>query len=79
MAKALQGKPSLHLPQPPNIVAVLIDPKTGLKARPNQNDAVIEYFLENKAPKVMAPLREESQEDLEEDDIAEDDDEEHLF
>ncbi|EKD75358.1 MAG: hypothetical protein ACD_44C00154G0003 [uncultured bacterium] len=79
MAKALQGKPSLHLPQPPNIVAVLIDPKTGLKARPNQNDAVIEYFLENKAPKVMAPLREENQEDVEEDDIAEDDDEEHLF
>ncbi len=57
MEKALQGKPSRQLVQPPGVLAVLIDPRTGLKARPHQSDAVIEYFYENKVPQAVAPER----------------------
>ncbi|MBI5448100.1 MAG: penicillin-binding protein 1A [Gammaproteobacteria bacterium] len=68
MEKALQGKPFHQLAQPPGVVSVLIDPKTGLKARPNQSNAVSEYFLESKVPTAVAPLEQvvESTEDAQE-------------
>lgn len=68
MDKALQGKPSHQLPQPPGVTAVLIDPRTGLKARPNQSDAVIEYFIPAKIPKEVASGGAEKARDTEDDD-----------
>lgn len=54
MEKALQNRPEHTMVQPPGLVAMLIDPKTGWKAAPNQPNAVIEYFVENKVPQAQA-------------------------
>jgi penicillin-binding protein 1A len=50
MKVALKGTPEVELKQPENIVAVRIDPNTGLLARSNQADAIIEYFRKNELP-----------------------------
>lgn len=54
MDVALDSRPPRDLVQPSGITALLIDPRTGLKAYKNQNNAVIEYFLDNKVPKAEA-------------------------
>ncbi|STX43114.1 penicillin binding protein 1A [Legionella donaldsonii] len=50
MKVALANMPERELPQPPNIVAVRIDPKTGLLAKNNQPNAIVEYFREHEVP-----------------------------
>lgn len=50
MKVALANMPERELPQPQNIVAVRIDPKTGLLAKNNQPNAIIEYFREQEVP-----------------------------
>ncbi len=55
MGKALDGVPSKPEPQPPGIVTVRIDPQTGLQARPDNPDAIFEYFREGHEPKLEAP------------------------
>jgi penicillin-binding protein 1A len=50
MKVALNGRPERHFRQPEGVVTLRIDPHTGLRARPDQNDAVFEYFTEETAP-----------------------------
>lgn len=50
MKVALQGRPQTRVKQPAGIVSVKIDPTTGLLARPGQNNAIFEIFLEEQAP-----------------------------
>lgn len=50
MKVALEGQPPTYLAQPPGVVSLRIDPATGRQARPDQPDAVFEYFVENNLP-----------------------------
>lgn len=50
MKVALKGKPETELKQPDNVVAVRIDPVSGLLAKPNQESAIIEYFRDKEVP-----------------------------
>ncbi|ASQ45461.1 penicillin-binding protein 1A [Legionella clemsonensis] len=50
MKVALTNLPQKELPQPENIVAVRIDPITGLLAKNNQPNAIVEYFREQDVP-----------------------------
>jgi penicillin-binding protein 1A len=50
MRVALAGKPDLPRPQPNGLVSVRIDPVTGALARPNQENAIFEVFLEENVP-----------------------------
>ena len=54
MKNMLQSQPLADLPQPPNIVTVRIDPKTGLLAYPGQTNAVFEMFAADHVPKQVA-------------------------
>ena len=51
MKFALKGMPEKDMKQPENIVAVKIDPVSGLLANTNQPNAIIEYFRNNEVPK----------------------------
>lgn len=55
MGAALKGDPESTMPQPPGIVTVKIDPKTGLLARPGETDAVFETFRQDRVPKADTP------------------------
>jgi penicillin-binding protein 1A len=50
MKVALKDKPEHEMPQPQNITGAMIDPTNGLLAKPNQTDAIIEYFREGEVP-----------------------------
>ncbi len=50
MRVALKGRPEREMPQPENVVAVRIDPHSGLLAQANQPNAIIEYFREEEIP-----------------------------
>lgn len=50
MKVALNKQPEKFLPQPDNVVAVRIDPKSGLLAPENQPNAIVEYFREGDVP-----------------------------
>lgn len=50
MKVALKDKPETILTQPENIVAVKIDPISGLLAKPNQPNAITELFRNNEVP-----------------------------
>lgn len=50
MKVALKGKPESEMKQPENVVAVRIDPNSGLLARPNQANGIIEYFRNKEVP-----------------------------
>ena len=50
MGAALDGLPERLRTRPEGVVSVKIDPATGLAARPDQADALFEYFLEEDAP-----------------------------
>jgi penicillin-binding protein 1A len=54
MAVALAGKPPAELPEPPGLVAVRIDPDTGLRAPAGARNAITEYFPAGRAPAVEA-------------------------
>lgn len=55
MRVALKDKPEKTLPQPPDIISINIDPKTGLLARGDQSDAEPEYFRIDEVPVRQAP------------------------
>ncbi|STX50717.1 penicillin binding protein 1A [Legionella busanensis] len=55
MKVALQDIPERALPQPKNIVAVRIDPQTGLLAKQNQDNSIVEYFREQDVPNEEGP------------------------
>jgi penicillin-binding protein 1A len=55
MRNALQGQPETIVQQPVDITMVKIDPNTGLLARPDQADAVDEFFTKETAPTQTAP------------------------
>lgn len=50
MKVALKGAPEEEIKQPENVVAVRIDPVTGLQANTNQPNAILEYFRQNEIP-----------------------------
>ncbi|USQ13308.1 penicillin-binding protein 1A [Legionella lytica] len=50
MKVALKGKPEHDMKQPEDVVAVRIDPSSGLLARPNQPNGIIEYFRQKEIP-----------------------------
>ncbi len=50
MKVALKGKPESEMKQPDNVVSVRIDPHSGLLARPDQDNGIIEYFRDNEIP-----------------------------
>lgn len=50
MRDALQGVEEKELEQPPGMVSVRIDPKTGLLANPTTQGAIFEYFLADQVP-----------------------------
>lgn len=55
MKAAHQGKPAADFPPAPGVVRVKIDPKTGLLARDEQENAIEEVFLEGTEPTETAP------------------------
>lgn len=64
MRQALAGKPEHTMPEPPGIVSVKIDPKTGLRARPGQHDAIFEIFRKDNVPTAIAPLAAANENDV---------------
>ena len=52
MREALKGVEEQPLEMPTDMVAILIDPKTGEPARPGQEDAVYEIFTSESAPEI---------------------------
>ncbi len=50
MREALKGKPERSMPEPPDIVRVRIDPRTGMLAYPGDPDAVFEVFVKDTEP-----------------------------
>jgi penicillin-binding protein 1A len=50
MRIALAGKPDSPRPRPNGLVSVRIDPETGALARPDQENAIFEVFLEDNMP-----------------------------
>ncbi|AMP90368.1 penicillin-binding protein 1A [Legionella pneumophila] len=50
MKVALKDKPEVELKQPENVIAVRIDPVSGLLAKSNQENGIIEYFRQNEVP-----------------------------
>ncbi|WP_027950634.1 penicillin-binding protein 1A [Haliea salexigens] len=50
MRGALRDSPDVQPPLPPGVVHVRIDPDTGLLARPGQQNAIFEYFREDRVP-----------------------------
>jgi penicillin-binding protein 1A len=51
MRLALSDKPAHPLAQPANLITVRIDPRTGMRARPGQGNAIFETFRSNHVPK----------------------------
>ncbi|WP_255363144.1 penicillin-binding transpeptidase domain-containing protein, partial [Alcanivorax sp. HI0083] len=56
MGPALEGVPDRQLEQPSGIATVRIDPDSGLLARPENPDAIREYFIQSQVPD-MEPAR----------------------
>jgi len=54
MRLALKGLPEHTMPQPPDIISVRIDPRSGLLARPEQKNAVFEVFRKDHQPTSFA-------------------------
>ena len=55
MQNALAGKPENTLKQPEGITTVRIDPRTGLLAAADQENAIFEFFTTDKVPQETAP------------------------
>lgn len=56
MQKALQDKPEKTIPQPEDVISVKIDPETGFLARPDQAEAIFEYFQKDHVPETVATV-----------------------
>ena len=57
MNAALEGVPEHEFMKPDGVVTVKIDPVTGMLARPDQSEAISEYFLEERSPANVDGLR----------------------
>ncbi len=55
MSHALKGMPEQSMPEPPDIVSVRIDSKTGLLARQGQQHAIFELFRRKDVPTQLSP------------------------
>jgi penicillin-binding protein 1A len=55
MRVALDGVPESQWLQPPGVVTMKIDPRSGEPAPPEQGDAIFEYFLAEHAPAYRPP------------------------
>ncbi len=64
MRQALHGTAEHTMPRPPGLVTVKIDPKTGLRARPGQTNAIFETFRKQYVPTLSAPAAAASQNDV---------------
>ncbi|MCK5452911.1 MAG: peptidase, partial [Calditrichia bacterium] len=53
MGKALKGKSEAPLEQPPGLVTVKIDPKTGQLADSRTPNAIFEIFRSDRIPKIL--------------------------
>ncbi|MFC1749217.1 penicillin-binding protein 1A [Pseudomonadota bacterium] len=60
MKEALRDMPETPLVEPPGLITVRIDPKTGLLANTQQKDAIFETFRANHVPERRAPESDES-------------------
>ncbi|KTD07154.1 penicillin-binding protein 1A [Legionella jamestowniensis] len=67
MKVALANLPQKELPQPENVVAVRIDPVTGLLAKNNQPNAIIEYFREQDVPGTESSASDDTETSMEAD------------
>nr|WP_237758249.1 penicillin-binding protein 1A [Legionella londiniensis] len=65
MKIALKDVPEQERKQPENVVAVSIDPKTGLLANSNQKNAILEYFREEEVPTIEGTQEIESSQEEE--------------
>ncbi|MBE0506325.1 MAG: PBP1A family penicillin-binding protein [Marinospirillum sp.] len=54
MKVALQNQPERVLDRPEGLVTVRIDPDTGLRARPGQQDAMFEIFYQERVPEELS-------------------------
>ncbi len=59
MKQALQGTESQNLPMPAGIVRTRIDPDSGLLARSDQDNAMVEYFRKGSVPRRYAQRTQE--------------------
>lgn len=66
MRVALQGVPEDTREQPPGVVTMKIDPKTGEPAPPDQQNAIFEYFLAEHVPSVRATTTQSTEADSKE-------------
>ncbi len=55
MTSALEGRPHLDFPRPPNIVVAAVDPETGLLPWPGHPNPIDEEFLDGTVPTQTAP------------------------
>jgi penicillin-binding protein 1A len=55
MRVALEGVPESSWPQPPGVVTMKIDPRSGEPAAPEQGNAIFEYFLAEHTPVYRPP------------------------
>ncbi len=55
MRTALQDTPVIERPMPPGLVTIRINPKTGLRASPNDDNAIFEIFHSEKMPHNSLP------------------------
>ena len=62
MQRAHAKRPNTRFVQPPSILAISIDPATGLLAGPGQLDARMEEFLPGTEPTQIAPAPEAPEE-----------------
>ena len=51
MRPALKGTPEMPLEEPPSLVSVRIDAKTGLPTSADNKNAIFEFFRANHVPK----------------------------
>ena len=54
MRSALANTPESTMPEPPDIITVRIDPRSGLLAAPEQSNAIFEIFRKDHQPTQLA-------------------------
>ncbi|WP_404420087.1 penicillin-binding protein 1A [Marinospirillum sp.] len=60
MRVALEGQPQRTMDRPEGLVTVRIDPETGLRARPGQDNAIFELFYQERVPEALPATRSRS-------------------
>lgn len=60
MRVALEDEPERSLERPEGLITVRIDPETGLRARPDQDNAIFELFYRERTPEALPTSRSRS-------------------